>query len=341
MAVRVHVFGALGITEADLRMALNQIGEPGEAPTPFRLGSSGPWAWANASIWQVGGQEIDQVLSTLKVPALRVTSCDGVLWMLTLTNGEGELFRGVHHFTFVGSEPCEPDHPESEQDDEDEEELDEDSAAEVAKFEEMMQQFNEAAEQMQEAAKIPHSGEVLYKGRTGRFYRASFSNLEHVSADQLKRIDEAIEELGFQFVVDSVGDVDQQQEISRLYVNEQAIGLHGRRKEDNQFGFAPASHGAVLVDFSRGTTEWHTHFEDGSVLVTTSVYAVQSKPEQDIYIRCYEDVPLDVLWAKHCDGIERFRDHRQTIPVNHLRFNKPKQLLKQMDKLFTRFLQTG
>lgn len=223
--------------------------------------------------------------------------------------------------------------------DDEEEELDEKSAEEVARFEEMMQQLSNAAEQMQEAAKVPQTAELLYKGRTGGFYRASLADLEHISPEQLKQIDEPVAALGFQFVVDSVGDVDQQQEISRLYIGPQAVALHGRRKQNNEFGWAPVSNGAVLVDFSGGTTEFHSHFEDGSIFVTTTVEAVKSKPEQGIYVRSYEDVSLDVLWNKHRDGIQRFQDHRNTTPVDHSQFADATQLLKRMDNLFVRFLE--
>ena len=47
---------------------------------------------------------------------LRVTSSDAVLWMLTLTGAGKDRFRGVHHFTQVGTEPEEPKQHEDEHD---------------------------------------------------------------------------------------------------------------------------------------------------------------------------------------------------------------------------------
>ena len=115
MAMRVHVFGAYGATEAEFRAALDRIGDEDSGCGRFRFGSSGKWRWANASVWHVAGSDIDDALSSLSVPALRVTSSDGVLWMLTLTGAGKERFHGVHHFTCVGAEPQAP--AESEDDD--------------------------------------------------------------------------------------------------------------------------------------------------------------------------------------------------------------------------------
>ena len=116
MSVRIHVVGAYGATEAEFRTALDLIGGEGNGSQQFRLGSSGKWMWANASVWTVGGSDIDDALSSLSVPALRVTSSDAVLWMLTLTGAGKDRFHGVHYFAQVGAEPEEPQQQEDEQD---------------------------------------------------------------------------------------------------------------------------------------------------------------------------------------------------------------------------------
>lgn len=105
MAHRFHVVAVLSSTKVKLEQALMslRVSEPGQVNcSPFRFGSSGNWQWATASVWHVGGDEIDRVLATLPGVALRVTTSDGVLWTLTVTGESGDTFRGVHFFTSVG-----------------------------------------------------------------------------------------------------------------------------------------------------------------------------------------------------------------------------------------------
>jgi len=204
---------------------------------------------------------------------------------------------------------------------------------------EMLQAMSAATEEFNQAKTVPHSDDVLYEGRTGKFLRVSMSDLKHIPRERLDEHDAIMETLGFRSVVDSVGDVDQRQEMSRCYGgHSQAISLYGHRNESNQFGWAPNRHGATLVDFSQGTMEFHTDFEDGTSLVTTSVDTLESKPEAGIYIRSYEDVPITTLWEKHLDGIARFNEHRHTIPVDHLKFSDPAKMMARADQLFARFL---
>jgi hypothetical protein len=232
--------------------------------------------------------------------------------------------------------------PQEEDDEEDDEEDSEEAAElseELAKLNDMVQRLNEVKERMQQEKTVPHREEVLYEGRTGNFLRASMTDLTHLAPERLQEHDAALAALGFRWIVDSVGDVDQRQEITRCYAgNPQAVSLLGHRKESNRFGWAPVSNGAVLVDFSQGTQEFHTRFEDGTTLVTTSIDAISSKPDVGVYIRCYEDIPIARLWEKHLDGIERFRTHRNTVPVDHRMFSEPASFLAMMDDLFCRFL---
>jgi hypothetical protein len=203
----------------------------------------------------------------------------------------------------------------------------------------MLQQMSEAVERVNEAKIVPHSEEVIYEGRTGKFLRASMSDLEHIPADRLEEHDATMASLGFRWIMDSVGDVDQRQEISRCYSgHQQAIALLGHRNANNQFGWAEVSNGAIMVDFSAGTKEFHTHFEDGTSLVTTSIDAATSKIEVGIYVRCYEEIPVTKLWEKHLDGIARFKEHRNTVPVDHTRFSEPAPFLAMIDEFFCRLL---
>lgn len=103
-------------------------------------------------------------------------------------------------------------------------------------------------------------------------------------------------------------------------------------------GWAAVPHGMQSVDFSNGTMEFHTRFDDGTMLVTTSIEAVKSKPEVGIYVRSYEDIPIAGLWEKHLDGIQRFRTHRATGPVDHSRFQDVTQFLTMTHETFRRFL---
>lgn len=203
----------------------------------------------------------------------------------------------------------------------------------------MLDRMRTAAERHAEECIVPHSDEVLYAGRTGKFLRASMSDLQHISSHSLEEHDAAMELLGFRCIGDVVGDVGQRQSIARCYAGHQhAIALLSHRNANNQLGWAAVSNGAISVDFSQGTKEFHTHFEDRTSLVTTSIDAVKSKPELGIYVRCYEDIPVTMLWQKHLDGIRRFKAHRNTVPVDHARFSEPAQYLAIIDDLFYRFM---
>lgn len=212
------------------------------------------------------------------------------------------------------------------------------SSEEVSKFTSMLQEMSQAVEKMNEAKVVPHAEEVVYEGRSGKFLRASMSDLKHLSQDQLAEHDAKMDALGFQSIGDFVGDADQRQEITRCYVGPQAVALHGQRNENNQFGWADVSNGAVMVDFSQGTVEFHTRFEDGTTLVTTSIDAANSNPEVGVYVRAYEEVAVERLWEKHLDGIRRFKDHRDTVPVDHSKFGQPAQFLANIDELYCRIM---
>lgn len=104
MAHRIHVVAVLSPTDFNLEQALLSLRMQEQSHcSPFRFGSSGNWQWATASVWHVGGDEIDRVLATLECVALRTTTSDGVLWTLTVTGESCDTFRGVHFFTSVGS----------------------------------------------------------------------------------------------------------------------------------------------------------------------------------------------------------------------------------------------
>jgi hypothetical protein len=215
----------------------------------------------------------------------------------------------------------------------------EESSEEDSVFTNMLQQMSEAVERFNEAKVVPHSEEVIYEGRTGKFLRASMTDLEHIPQDSLEEYDATMASLGFRWIGDSVSDVDQRQGITRCYSgHQQAVALLSHRNANNQFAWAEVSNGAVMVDFSKGTNEFHTHFEDGTSLVTTSIDAVTSKPEVGIYVRCYEEIPVTKLWEKHLDGIGRFKEHRDTVPVDHTRFGEPVRFLAVSDELFCRFM---
>ena len=203
----------------------------------------------------------------------------------------------------------------------------------------MLQQMSEAVERFNEANIVPHSEDVIYEGRTGKFLRASMSDLKHIPQGSLEEYDATMASLGFRCMGDSVGDVDQRQEITRCYSgHQQSIALLGHRNANNQFGWAEVSNREIMmVDFTMGTKEFHTHFEDGTSLVTTSINAVTSRPEVGIYIRCYEEIPVKKLWEKHLDGIGRFNQYCDTVPVDHTRFAEPVRFLAMMDEFFCRF----
>jgi hypothetical protein len=240
-----------------------------------------------------------------------------------LVEADWEWFERIVNPDDDDEEPKHPDEP-SEED---------------SKFTNMLQKMSEAVERFKEAKVVPHSEEVLYEGRTGKFLRASMSDLGHIPQDGLEEHDATLAAFGFRCIGDSVGDADQRQEITRCYSGHpQAVSLLSHRNADNQFGWAEVSHGAMMVDFSEGTMEFHTHFEDGTSLVTTSIDAATSKPEAGIYVRAYEELQVTQLWAKHLDGIDRFKEHRSTVPVDHTKFSELVSFLAVTDELLRRFM---
>jgi hypothetical protein len=225
-------------------------------------------------------------------------------------------------------------------DDEDEEAAPapDESSAEASEFADMLQRMSQAVEQFNAAKTVPHGDEIVFEGRTGKFLRASMLDLKQISQDHLDGFDAMLAPLGFECIGDFVGDADQRQEVTRCYSgHRQAIAVYGQRNADNQFGWAPVAHGMVMVDFAGGVKEFHTHFEDGTTLVTTSIDATTSKTDVGIYVRCYEDIPVPELWNKHVDGIRRFKTHRHTVPVDHTRFVEPALCLAALDDLLARF----
>lgn len=119
MAYRLHIIAARGATADEFQQSLRSIlpQESGESPScsPFRFGSNGDWQWASASVWHVDGHDIDGAIAKLPGVALRVTSSDGALWMLTVAGAGYELFRGVHFFTSVGCTDWDHVTPEAEE----------------------------------------------------------------------------------------------------------------------------------------------------------------------------------------------------------------------------------
>lgn len=92
----------------------------------------------------------------------------------------------------------------------------------------------------------------------------------------------------------------------------------------------------AIVDLSGGSREFHTHFEDGTILATIDKDAARSAPDRGIYVRTYEDLSLPELWKKHLDGIARFRKHRNTQPIDHSACTDPATFAEHMDRLFQR-----
>lgn len=210
------------------------------------------------------------------------------------------------------------------------------ASAAISDFE---QKIFDAVATLNETKSVPHSNEVLFDGRTGKFFKASMSQLPHISKDSLDEHDAAMAAIGFQSIADAVGDVDHRQEITRCYAGHHlSVSLLSHRNANNQFDWAATSYGAISVDFSKGTTEFHTHFENGMTLATTSLDAARSKPDVGIYIRSYEDLPIAELWEKHLDGVHRFVNHFQTTPFDHTDFGNPVRFLTFLDSLLCRVM---
>ena len=221
------------------------------------------------------------------------------------------------------------------------EELNEEDVAELQGLNDMLQAMKEMTEKYRESKRVPHNDEVVFSGKTGNFYRAEMSALEHISEESLQEDDQQFVDIGMKMIADMVGDVDQQQELTRCYAGHpQAIGLLGHRTEENRFGWLHEGNMSTMLDFSRGLREFHTHFEDGSVLVTNNNYGAQSHSEFAIFVRTYEDFTVTELWKKHQAGIALVSDHRQTSPMDHSDAVDPIRFAELSDELLHKVIKS-
>jgi hypothetical protein len=192
---------------------------------------------------------------------------------------------------------------------------------------------------MEENKAVPHRNKVAYKGITGAFCEADLTELPEVTPSRLAKFDADMQSLGLSAVGDFVSDANKRHSIARCYAgNQHAVAIISHRKENNKIGWMSEGREIFSVDFSNGTVEFQTDFEDGSCLTTSSIDAAHSIPERGICIRSYEDLSILELWKKHQAGILCFQKHRQTQPVDHLQLRDHSAFLARIDKLFGKLL---
>ncbi|MBM3501607.1 MAG: hypothetical protein FJX74_23380, partial [Armatimonadetes bacterium] len=97
MATRLHVAAARNVTLDEFTAAFAR--QFGERWGDVSISSEGGWHWFTASVWGVGGGELDAALETLPGPALRITTEDACRWYLILRGGGQEPYVLPHHFT--------------------------------------------------------------------------------------------------------------------------------------------------------------------------------------------------------------------------------------------------
>lgn len=172
---------------------------------------------------------------------------------------------------------------------------------------------------------VPRTDQLLFAGRVTNYFHAPLLALPQITPEEVSECDRAMAELGFQWICDSASDRFGET-ITRAYAGPSvAVGLYCRRMPN--------------YDFSGGFFyEFHTHFHDDSTLVTNDIEGATSIPKRRIFIRSYEGLAIERLFAKHIDGVERLARKRNTEPMDHTQFSTPTALLQVADSLMSRFL---
>lgn len=76
----------------------------------------------------------------------------------------------------------------------------------------------------------------------------------------------------------------------------------------------------LLIHWGQVRPEFWTRFQSGAILTTNTsnfLDMVKSFPKDGLYYRTYYDRPLSKVLKKHHEGIQRFKDHKDTHPVEH------------------------
>ena len=77
----------------------------------------------------------------------------------------------------------------------------------------------------------------------------------------------------------------------------------------------------IVIEWGKARPEFWTRFESGDILTTNTsnfLDLVKCYPKKGLYYRTYHDRPLRQVLKKHREGIQRFEDHKQTQPVEHV-----------------------
>lgn len=168
-------------------------------------------------------------------------------------------------------------------------------------FGEMKVQSKELRRTFAEAARrraAPHQDKVLWKGTHSWYWAADFLQLDQLDAAPRERFEAAMATLGFTYVGDLVAkkvrDV-----IVRVYISQ------------NQLCYAVLM-GKRTMYLGH---EFVSRLADGSGLTTTTNATSESFPKAGIYYRNYPGMEPETLFEKHLEGLERFRTHKNTEPV--------------------------
>ena len=172
---------------------------------------------------------------------------------------------------------------------------------EAEEFEEQRRKARAMRKAGVEAARrraIPHERESLFRGRHSWYFRSDIEQLTELEPEPLQRFDIAMDAMGFVLVGDLVAK------------KQRDILLHVFVSGDRMsYGVLMAKRTMYL------NVEFVSRLSNGAGLTTTTNVAVQSVPEAGVYYRSLPGLTPEALCDKHLEGLERFRKHKDAVPV--------------------------
>lgn len=139
---------------------------------------------------------------------------------------------------------------------------------------------------------------VIYRGNTSIYWAAQMAEWGILEAQPRLDFNAAMAALGFSYLGDFVCRK------LRDYMTSYFISPDRRSYAlimANRFGYAGY--------------EFVSHFESAAHLTTSTSWMANSHPEVDMYAQCHPGMKPDELFQQHQWGIERFRTHKETTPV--------------------------
>lgn len=173
-----------------------------------------------------------------------------------------------------------------------------DESKEYADYRAQSREWRRAGVEAARRRAIPHSREALYAGRRSRYYQADIGELDQLEPEPRQQFDGAMASLGFQAVGDLVAS-RQRDILLHLFVNGERLTYAVlMAKRTMYFGF-----------------DFVSRLADDSLLTTTTNGAMASVPDVGVYYRSFPGRAPEALYEKHGEGLERFRRHKNVLPV--------------------------